>query len=231
MARAVLFDLDGTLWDSAGDLTGALNDALAQLGFAAIDERTARGYIGGGVGRFVRRGLAARIGSEPDPQLVARAREMVDCSYRRRFMEANRLYPGAGRLLAALAAADFRLGLVTNKPGRYTGPLVDGFMPETFAAVVAGDTCAAAKPSPEPVHWAARLLAADPDECVFVGDTVVDARTARAAGCAGFVFVEHGYGDLQSLADEDIAADRVAADLDAVAAAVQEIFADEVQVQ
>jgi N-acetyl-D-muramate 6-phosphate phosphatase len=186
--RALLLDLDGTLLDTAPDMAAALNalrqeHAAAPLPFASI-----RPHVSHGGAALVRLGFA---GAAPDEHERLRLRFLE--LYRGALATGTRLFPGFEEVLAALERAGVPWGIVTNKPGWLTAPLLESLgLASRAACVVAGDTLAKRKPHPEPLLHAAALAHRTPAECVFVGDTERDIIAGRAAGMHT-VAVRYGY--------------------------------------
>jgi phosphoglycolate phosphatase len=179
MIRAVLFDLDGTLADTAPDLAGALNRLLAERGRSPVPIEEARPVTSSGA-----RGML-RVGFGIDPQhaeyepLKARFLDL----YSARICVDTTLFAGIAELLAALEARAIAWGVVTNKAERFTLPLLDALALRTRAScVVGGDTAPRAKPHPDPLLHAARAMALAPELCLYVGDDLRDVQAARAAG-------------------------------------------------
>jgi len=216
----VLFDLDGTLVDSARDLACAADDTLAALGQAPIGEPAVRRFVGDGVERLVHRCLTGRLDGEAEPALAARALALFGERYAHHNARHSALYEGARQGLDALRARGTALGCVTNKPARFTEPLlVHMGIRGHFEVVVSGDTTGHRKPHPEPLLHAARALGADPARCLLVGDSDNDVRAARSAGMP-VVCVSYGYNqgrDVAASAPDAVIASL--AELDALLAA------------
>ena len=177
---AVIFDLDGTLIDSAEAIARIAGRFLAEHGRAPLSVDEARGFVGNGGDVFARRMLRARgleaDGAQGDAH-VARFLAL----YAQAPGEENPPYPGARAMLEALARLP--LGLCTNKPHAPTLNILRALgWADRFACVVAGDTLPVKKPDPEPLLHAVRALGASADRTLFVGDSEVDTRTAQAAG-------------------------------------------------
>lgn len=182
--RAALLDLDGTLLDTAPDLAAAANAMLAELAEPALDQARVRGFIGKGIQHLVRRTLAAARGAEPDERLFGPALERFEHHYAVLNGLHSSIYPGVCEGLGALRSRGLRLACVTNKPARFTLPLLERFsLARYFDAVVSGDTVARRKPDPEPVRAACARLGVGAGETVMIGDSDNDALAARAAGC------------------------------------------------
>lgn len=196
----VLLDLDGTLVDSAPDLTGALNATLLELDHAPQPEAQVRRWIGSGGRPLLRQALAAACDAAPDERLVDSAYERFLEHYAAQVDRHSRLYPQVRETLDALHQRDLRLGCVTNKPRRFTEPLLRSLgLDDDFAVVVCGDTLAVMKPDPAPLLHAARQCGMDAAASVMVGDTLADISAARAARCRAF-WVSYGYSHGQDIA-------------------------------
>jgi phosphoglycolate phosphatase len=190
---AVALDLDGTLLDTAGDIAAAVDATLAALGHAPVGPAAVRDFIGQGVAQLLRSALARSTGVEPVSEAVDRARGVFDRAYLAGLARQTTLYPGAGEGLAALYAAEFPLACVTNKPARFTLPLLRQFRLESyFALVVSGDTLPVKKPDPGQLLHVSARLGTRPDRLLLVGDSIHDLHAARAAGCPVFC-VTYGY--------------------------------------
>ncbi len=188
-AGAVLFDLDGTLIDSAPDLAGAGNDMRVARGLAPYPLEHFRAMVGSGA-----RGMVGRaFGVGPDEEGYVALRDEFLNRYEARMTLATRVF---GDMLPVLDAFDARAlpwGIVTNKATRFADPLVRalGLLPRA-ATLVCGDTTAHSKPHPEPLLEAARRLGVEAAECLYVGDDQRDVQAGRAAGMTT-VAVHWGY--------------------------------------
>lgn len=191
--RAVAFDLDGTLVDSAADLMHASNALLAELGRPPVDLPAVRSFIGDGAAKLVERILAA-TGGLPGPEETAAHLRRFLVLYEADPSGHSALYPGVADTLAALADAGLKLGICTNKPmGATRRLLADLGIADRFAAVVGGDSFPSRKPSPEPVLGLLDRMGVRPEETVFVGDNEHDVAAARAAGVARVFVLPYGY--------------------------------------
>ena len=199
-----LFDLDGTLIDTAPDLTFALNHALAEFGFEGVDVAVARHWVGQGARSALERAVAHR--NAPTKAVDAMLASFLDC-YRNRIAVESEPYPQVEATLTALAGRGAKLAVVTNKRAELTNKLLAeiGYA-DHFDAVVAGDTAPRPKPAPDPALAACAALGLGVDEVLFVGDSLADVGCARAAGCA-VVCVAYGYR--QGVAAADLGADAV----------------------
>lgn len=211
LAQAVLFDLDGTLADSAPDLVAALATLCIEIGHAAPNPHIVTRVVSAGGRAILRSGLPgcdeARI-----EELLPRYLDL----YAQRGNAATTLYAGIEPILAGLEARGIAWGVVTNKVGWLAAPMLDQLgLGARCGALVAGDTLARRKPDPDPVLHACTLLKVDPTRTLFVGDDLRDIEAGRAAG-TGTVAAAWGYlngGDPHSWG-----ADRVAASVPALRA-------------
>jgi phosphoglycolate phosphatase len=179
MVKAVFFDLDGTLADTAPDLGYALNLLRGQHGLTPLPQETIRPHASHGARGLLEMGL----GLTPDHPDFGTARlEFLDI-YERYLCHYTILFPGIAELLDGLEQRNILWGVVTNKPSRYTDPLMEKLgLSKRAACIISGDTCQNAKPHPEPLFHAARLTGQEPGECLYVGDAERDIAAARAAG-------------------------------------------------
>lgn len=204
-----LFDLDGTLVDSAPDITGALNAALHRIGRPTVDEALTRHWVGHGSRVLIERALAHL---EPgtgtaDESTMGRAMDAFIEHYRAHIADASRPYPGVVDALNGLARGGAQLAVVTNKLGSLSEQLLVALrLRRFFAAVVGGDTLPKRKPDAAPALFACRQMHVTPSDALFVGDSATDVETARAAGCA-VVCVRDGYN--QGTPAERLGADGV----------------------
>jgi phosphoglycolate phosphatase len=177
--RGVLFDLDGTLIDSAPDLAGAANRLRADFGLEPLPLEMLRPMVGSGARGMV--GVA--FGVVPGEARFEPLRDTFLAHYEAMLLERTAPFAGVEEMLAALEAAGLRWGIVTNKAARFTLPIVAGLkLDERAAAVVCGDTTPHSKPHPEPLLHAARAMGLAAEDLVYVGDDLRDAQAARAAG-------------------------------------------------
>ncbi len=175
---AVLFDLDGTLIDSAPDLAGAGNDMRIARGLAPHPLSHFRPMVGAGA-----RGMVGRaFGVGPEDETFVALRDEFLQRYESRMTRDTRLFPRMQAVLDALHKHTIPWGIVTNKATRFSEPLVRvlGLFPPP-ATLVCGDTTAHAKPHPEPLLEAARRIGVAPRDCVYVGDDLRDVQAGRAA--------------------------------------------------
>jgi N-acetyl-D-muramate 6-phosphate phosphatase len=195
--RAVLFDLDGTLLDTAPDMVGALNALRREHSLSPLPFEAVRGAVSHGAARVVKLGFP-----DADPEGFAGLQRRFLEIYRGALSLETRLFPGMDQVLQALAQSGVKCGIVTNKAGWLTEPLLDDLgLRARFACVVSGDTLAERKPHPKPLLHAAALADVPPSACIYVGDAERDVQAAHAAAMPALVA---DYGYLQP--DEDSAA-------------------------
>lgn len=195
--RAVLFDLDGTLLDTAPDMVGALNALRGEQGLAPLAYDLVRPGVSHGAARVVKIGFPDAEGEG----FSALQKRFLD-TYRGALAVGTRLFAGMDQVLDALAERGLKSGIVTNKPSWLTDPLLEQLgLRARFDCVVSGDSLAERKPHPLPLLHAAKLAGVMPGECIYVGDAERDVQAAHAAGMPALVA---NYGYLQ--AGEDTAA-------------------------
>jgi phosphoglycolate phosphatase len=188
----IAFDLDGTLADTAPDLAAALNHALTVLGRAPVPAESVRHLVGHGARALLRRGLAAT--GDSDERIVERGFPIFLEYYEANICAGTRAYPGLETTLDALAARGIALAICTNKQEGLSRLLLDALgWGDRFQALVGGDTLPVRKPDPAPLHEA--IARAGGGRAAFVGDSIVDADTAKAAGLP-FIAVSFGFSDI-----------------------------------
>ena len=203
--RAYLFDLDGTLVDTAPDLSRALNHTLAGAGLRTVDEALTRHWVGHGVramleAAFRYQGLVATPGDLDRNQAV-----LVD-HYAAHIADHSVPYPAVVETLESLAC-HAPLAVVTNKPTELSNSLLEQLdLARFFGVVVGRGTTVRFKPDPEPACYACARLDVPPADALFVGDSETDVLCARAAGC-GVVLYRDGYNHGRN--PESLGADRV----------------------
>lgn len=176
--RAVLFDLDGTLADTAPDLAGALNRMRSKRGLAPTPYKLLRPVASAGARGLLGTAFGLQPGDEGYEELRI---EFLD-NYAEALAVESGLFEGISTVLQALAERGLPWGIVTNKAARFTDPLVPRIGLSEAGCVVSGDTTAHAKPHPEPLLEAARRLSLPPHQCWYVGDDLRDIQAGRAAG-------------------------------------------------
>jgi phosphoglycolate phosphatase len=181
---AVLFDLDGTLADTAPDLGAALNRVREDRGLAPVPLEQLRPYASHGARGLIGAGFAIAPG-EPD---YVPLRDAFLAQYAAALCVATVLFADMEAVLAALDTRALRWGIVTNKATRFTAPLLDALrLVARAGTVVCGDTTPHAKPHPAPLAFAARQLGVAPSRCVYLGDARRDVEAGKAAGMATLV--------------------------------------------
>jgi N-acetyl-D-muramate 6-phosphate phosphatase len=187
-AGAVLFDLDGTLLDTAPDMTAALNELRREHLLGPLPFETLRPQVSHGARALVRLGFEST-----DDAVLAALCDRFRALYRERLAIETRLYEGVRESLDRLESAGVPWGIVTNKPGWLTDPLLQQFALHRGASViVSGDTLPERKPHPAPLLHAARVLGVAPARCLYIGDAERDVLAARAADMEVFVAL-YGY--------------------------------------
>lgn len=180
---AVLFDLDGTLIDSAPDLAGAANDLRAEHGLPPLPYERLRPMVGSGARGMV----GTAFGLLPGDAGFEPLRDAFLARYSARLLQETRVFDAMAPVLAVLAQAGLPWGIVTNKAMRYAEPVVRGLgLHLNSAVLVAGDSTPHAKPHPAPLLEAARQLGVAAARCIYVGDDLRDMQAGRQAGMGTF---------------------------------------------
>lgn len=195
--QAVLFDLDGTLADTAPDLGLALNMQRERHGLPALPQETIRPYASHGSKGL----LGIGFGIAPEHPEFANRREEYLALYDEVFCHAPTLFPGVAELLSDIERQGLKWGVVTNKPRRFTQPLIQALgLSERATCVVSGDDCPNPKPHPDTLLLACQQSDSRPEVCVYVGDAERDVVAGLAAGMATVVAL-YGYLDAQDRPD------------------------------
>jgi phosphoglycolate phosphatase len=194
----IVFDLDGTLVDTAPDLIGTLNVIFTQHRLPAVPFETARALIGGGARAMIERALA-REGRSCSPADVDALYVPFVTHYAAHIADRSRAYPHVEGALDRLAQAGHRLAVCTNKLEWLSRSLLYSLhLAGRFAAICGQDTFGVQKPDPEIFRQTVRRAGGDPERAIMVGDSATDIRTARAAS-APVVAVDFGYTDVPVL--------------------------------
>jgi phosphoglycolate phosphatase len=198
MAKAILFDLDGTLADTAPDLAAALNQLRSEDGLAPMPLSALRPHASHGVRGMLEVGLGVLPGSPRYQELTTR---FLD-HYAAGLCISTRLFDGIEELLIALESRCMAWGIVTNKHARYTRPLLEALgLTERAACIVSGDSAPRPKPAPDPLLLAAQQIGLAPAACIYVGDDIRDIRAGKAAGMRT-IAARYGYLGLTDAIDE-----------------------------
>jgi len=207
--EAIVWDLDGTLVDSAPDLASALNSVLNMRGFASLSLTAVRTMIGNGVPKLVERGFNA-LGMRLEPAQLEALVSLFVREYRACATESTRPYPHVIEILERFRAMHLPMGVCTNKPEALSRQILQDLgLSAYFKSVVGGDTTNKRKPDPLPLLSCLQALDTTPNTGLMIGDSVHDVQAAHAAGvCVGVV--PWGY---RSTPVEDLGADFIVYDL------------------
>ncbi|MDX7998729.1 phosphoglycolate phosphatase [Xenorhabdus sp. Reich] len=197
--RAIAFDLDGTLVDSAGGLADALDQALIAKGLPAAGKEQVAVWVGNGADVMVERALKW-AGAEPSPELHRETRKLFDAFYAICVTTGSGLFPHVKETLAELAKHDVPMAIITNKPTPFIAPLLESLgISEYFSLVLGGDDVKEKKPHPAPLYLTMGMFGLHKEELLFVGDSRNDILAAQAAGCP-CVGLTYGYNYGESIA-------------------------------
>jgi phosphoglycolate phosphatase len=209
-APILIFDLDGTLADTAGDLISTLNVLLRREGFPTLAPSAARGLVGAGARALIERGFALN-GAPLAPERVDPLVQDFLAHYEAHIADESALFPGARAALDRFSAAGFRLAVCTNKPERLARLLLEKLdAAEPFAAICGRGTFPMHKPDPRTLMLTIEAAGGDPRRALMVGDSKTDIDTAKNAG-APVVAVDFGYTETPVA---ELAPDRVISHFD-----------------
>lgn len=196
LPRLVMFDLDGTLVDSVPDLAAAVDRMLLELGRPAAGLDAVRQWVGNGAQVLVRRALAGDIDhAGVDDALAEQALALFMDAYAESH-DLTVVYPGVQDTLRWLRKRGMEMALITNKPERFVGPLLDQMkLGSYFRWIIGGDTLAQKKPDPAALLFVMQMAGVTPQQALFIGDSRSDVLAAKAAGvqCVGLTYgYNHG---------------------------------------
>ncbi len=192
-AGAVVFDLDGTLVHSGPDLAVAANRMLESMGLEQHADEVIFRWLGNGATRLVQRALTGDPNGMPNPELFERGYDLFMRFYGEGLCVKSRPYPHVERVLGELKSEGLRLACLTNKPGEFTGPVLEVLnLDRYFDLVVAGDSLPVKKPDPLPLRHIFRRFGMAVSTGIMVGDSISDIRAAQAAGMP-VICVSFGY--------------------------------------
>ncbi len=198
--KSIIFDLDGTLVDSAPDMCAAVNRVLQAAGLGRIDTVQARSFIGDGIEAFVERAWAA-AGGRANPSRLREAVEAFLADYAHAPAVLSRVYPGVTGTLEVLEARGCVLAVCTNKHQAIAERILSRLgLVSRFRCVLGGDRVAERKPAPAHLQQVLDTIEAERPDALMVGDSAHDAEMARAAGVR-CVLVTYGYGDPGAVPD------------------------------
>lgn len=205
MTDTLLFDLDGTLVDTAPDLHHALNSTLSSVELGPVDIELTRHWVGHGAKKMISSALE-RHNEQSTDALIERLYTSFLANYRRHIAIFSKPYQGVRLAVQHLVQKRCKLGVVTNKRYDLSKLLLKELnLLGYFGVVVGGDTLSVAKPEPDPLLHACKELDTQPERVIFVGDSITDVACARGAGCP-IVLVTYGYN--QGVSVSTLGADR-----------------------
>ncbi len=201
--NVLLFDLDGTLVDSAPDLALAVNSMLRDLKHNEYDQQTIHHWVGNGAKTLVERALSgsANINKQLAPALINDALGIFLQHYQACLCIESTLYNDVKQGLLKLKNAGFRLAIITNKPAVFIQPILSGLgIGDLFELLIGGDTLAEKKPNPAPLHYALEQLKVTAKQCVMIGDSKNDILAAKSANIDS-VGLTYGYNYGEDIAN------------------------------
>lgn len=187
--KAVLFDLDGTLLDTAADLGMALNQLLQEHSLPILPLDAIRPAAGSGCRGLLKLGMNITPDASNYPALATKLLNF----YQEHLTNTTRLFPGMDETLDFIESKQLPWGIVTNKPAQFTDPLIAHLrLNQRAKCVISGDTLPNHKPHPEPILHACRLVQQSPEHCLYIGDSAIDVQASKAAGSPSLVAL-YGY--------------------------------------
>lgn len=221
----ILFDLDGTLIETAPEIADAVNDTLTEIGLAPVEQARVDRWIGHGTRELLIQALACRWGEPADAVRASDRFPAIEATfgrhYQRRCGTRSHLYPQVRDTLLALRVVGVKLAVVTNKEGRYTQAVLDAHsLGPLFDRVISGDTLPVKKPNPLAIADCLLRYGVSAERTLFVGDSSIDVATARNAGVTVWA-LPYGYNMGEPI--EACGPDRVIADFSALAPAALQV--------
>lgn len=197
--KLVLFDLDGTLIDTAPDLAHSMDLVMRELHLPTQGLKKVRRFIGHGVRRLVEDIVSTELEGKPAKATLDKALGAFNEHYREQLVQKSSLYPGVPECLQTLRSRGVKLACVTNKPKAFTEPLLEHFLIDGhFDLVLSGDSLQKKKPDPFPLVHACQRLAVEVADSIMVGDSSNDILAARNAGMR-CMYMSYGYSDTESV--------------------------------
>ncbi len=197
--RAILFDLDGTLVDSAPDMAIALTLTFKELNMKPHTDKKIRQWVGNGIEKLLHRALTNSMDGIAEEHLMYRAKKIFFAVYPKTIGQYSKLYKGVKHTLEELLEKEIKLGCVTNKNRAFTIPLLEKMgIKKYFEAIVCGDDIKYKKPEPDALHRAAKQLGFLTEQCLMVGDSKIDITAANRAGMK-VICVDYGYNQGENL--------------------------------
>ena len=216
----VIFDLDGTLLDTAPDLAAALNSLLLEEGFEPLTMSAVRSMVGQGAVQMIKRGFIESGKSPSEEELHGKLRKRFLRHYESCYLDKTRPFPSVVKTLESLKEAGHPMAICTNKSYEMSVPILDGLnLLSYFHGIIGGNSLPTAKPDAAPLEASIGLTNGSRTSAIMVGDSITDVKTARSAGIP-VIAVSFGYTDIPPI---DLRADVVIDDFNELIPAIKQI--------
>ena len=200
--KAILFDLDGTLFQTDPELSDAINLMLSDLKMPGLKKDNIKNFIGKGAKNLIEQSL--RAASKKDPSLFLKKAEQLFAKHYLKIAANSQMYEGVEKTINYLKTQGILLGCVTNKPGIYTSDLMNkSGLNEYMDIIVSGDTTEKKKPDPMPITYALNQIKIEPKDAIMVGDSCIDIEAGFAAGTF-VITVPYGYQYEESIVSDKV---------------------------
>ena len=209
MKGLLILDLDGTLFNTCPEILTAVTKAVEKQGInVSKSQDELKKYMGSGLQRLAKRIITDDMWTEPDPEMLKQVADDAFKHYEQTYLDRNSIYPTVEETLLKLQDDGWKLTIATNKLLNFAKPILAKFLPKiNFEVIVAKETLEKSKPDPMVVDYILDQTKADKERTIFIGDSIVDVQTSRAANLPLVVVVSYGYFQTETI--EELGADKI----------------------